>query len=138
MRVLFDTNVVLDVLIDRAPFAEPATRLFARVEHSALGGYLGATTVTTVHYLVTRALGRSVGAQAVARLLALFDVAPVNRAVLADALTLSFQDYEDAVLHEAARHAGLGAIVTRDRAGFRNASLAVYSPEELLRTLASP
>ena len=51
MRVLFDTNVVLDVLMDRSPFAEAASRLFAAVEHGTVGGYLGATTVTTVHYL---------------------------------------------------------------------------------------
>ena len=137
MRVLFDTNVVLDVLIDRQPFAEPAARLLARVEHADLAGYVGATTVTTVHYLATRALGRSAATKAVARLLALFDVAPVNRTVLGDALALGFADYKDAVLHEAARHAGLSAIVTRDAAGFHGGSMVVYSPEELLRTLAS-
>jgi hypothetical protein len=63
----------------------------------------------------------------------LFDVAPVTRAVLTDALDLDFPDYEDAVLHEAARHAGAEAIVTRDPKGFAKARLKVYRPDELLR-----
>ena len=135
--MLFDTNVVLDVLMDRAPFAVAATHLMARVEDGSLTGYLGATTVTTIHYLATKTLGRAPAAVAVDGLLGLFDIAPVNRGVLADALALGLDDYEDAVLHEAARHAGLPAIVTRGRAGFRGATLAIYSPDELLRTLRS-
>jgi hypothetical protein len=57
----------------------------------------------------------------------------VTRAVLTDALELDFPDYEDAVLHEAARHAGAEAIVTRDPKGFPKPRLKVYAPEELLR-----
>ena len=68
-------------------------------------------------------------------LLGLFEVAPVTRAVLTDALDLDFPDFEDAVLHEAARHAGAGAIVTRDPKGFVKARLKLYAPEELLRFL---
>jgi hypothetical protein len=55
--------------------------------------------------------------------------------VLTDALALGFPDYEDAVLHESARHAGASASVTRDRPGFVKGQLTVYDPGELLRML---
>lgn len=133
MRVLFDTNVVLDVLFARAPHVGPATALLDRVASRSLDGLLGATTLTTIHYLATKAAGPGPAQRHLRTLLALFDVAPVTRAVLTDALELDFPDYEDAVLHEAARHAGAEAIATRDPKGFAKARLRVYAPDELLR-----
>jgi predicted nucleic acid-binding protein len=133
VRVLFDTNFILDVLFARAPHAGPATALLDRVAEKALDGLLGATTVTTIHYLATKATGATAAQRHLRTLLSLFDVAAVTRAVLTDALDLDFPDYEDAVLHEAARHAGAEAIVTRDSKGFSKARLKVYRPEELLR-----
>ena len=135
MRILFDTNVVLDVLLDREPFAEVSGNLFSRVERGDVVGFVGATTVTTVHYLSTKVIGAARANGVVKQLLGLFGVAAVNRTVLVDALGLGFDDYEDAVLHEAARHAGVEGLLTRDRRGFRKAKLSVYAPEELLKML---
>lgn len=135
MRVLFDTNVVLDVLFARPPHAAAATALMDLVARKELDGLLGATTVTTIFYLAGRAVRRAGARRHVATLLGLFDVADVNRLVLTDAVTIGFADYEDAVLHEAGRHAGATAIVTRDPAGFAAASLRIYSPEGLLRVV---
>lgn len=133
MRVLFDTNVVLDVLLARRPHVAVAARLFERAADKRIEGLLGATTVTTIHYLAARAVGARDARRHVGTLLSLFGVATVGRAVLADAPALGFPDYEDAVLHEAARHAGALGIVTRDREGFAGARLRVYAPDELLR-----
>ena len=55
MRVLFDTNVVLDVLLARAPHAAAATTLFDYVARKDLDGLLGATTLTTIFYLAAKA-----------------------------------------------------------------------------------
>ena len=133
--MLFDTNVVLDVLLDREPFATTAAQLFARVERGAMPGYLCATTVTTVHYLAHKTLGAEQARSKIRNLLRLFEVAPVNRAVLEGALASRLQDFEDAVLHEAALHVGAQGIVTRDPAGFKGARLPVYAPEELWKML---
>ena len=135
MRVLFDTNVVLDVLLKRSPHAPVAVRLFDHVAGKALDGLLGATTVTTIHYLARKAVGPRKAAEHVGTLLALFEVAAVTRAVLEGALAMKFPDFEDAVLHEAARQAGAQGIVTRDPEGFAPARLSVYTPDELLAVL---
>ena len=135
MRVLFDTNIVLDLLLDRKPFVEHAQALFDRVESNELKGYLGATTVTTLDYLLSKALSGQEAAQIIKKLLKLFEVAPVNRLVLENALEIGFVDFEDAVLHAAAFHCGVQAIVTRDEKGFQKARLPIYSPEALLNAL---
>ena len=57
MRILFDTNVVLDVLLDREPFSTEAASLFSKVEIGVLSGYICATTITTIYYLARKAVG---------------------------------------------------------------------------------
>ncbi len=135
MRLVFDTNVVLDVLLARVPWAASATRLFARVELGDVDGVLGATTVTTIYYLASSSRGKREANARLRELLGLFDVATVTRNVLAEALELGFDDYEDAVLHESARHARVEGVVTRDRAGFGRATLPVFTPDEVLSVL---
>lgn len=137
MKVLFDTNVVLDFLLDRRPFSAVAARLVARVERGEIEGFLGATTLTTVHYLLAKAIGRKAALDGVRDLLRLFRVAPVDGRVLSLATELPFSDFEDAVLHEAGRLAGSRVIVTRKGEDFEGASLPVDSPGELEATLAA-
>lgn len=137
MKVLFDTNVVLDFLLDRNPFSATATRLVARVERRELEGFLGATTLTTIHYILARALGKQAALEAVRDLLALFSVAAVDGRILSLAADFAFPDFEDAVLHEAARLAGAGAIVTRNGDDFKGATLGIDAPDELEAALAA-
>jgi predicted nucleic acid-binding protein len=135
--VVFDTNVVLDVLLDRAPFADAAVQLFAKVEHGECVGVLCATTMTTIYYLISKTLQAKQAIDNVQRLLQLFEVAPVNRVVLETALKAHFPDFEDAVIHESARHANAEAIVTRNTKDFTQAVLPIYTPHELLTILAA-
>ena len=135
MRVLFDTDVVLDLLLDRQPFSAPAADLFSRVERGELRGYLCATTVTTVHYLAAKVIGTKRARAEVRRLLTLFEVAPVNRPILEAALAGAFADFEDAVIYEAARHVDAQAIVTRNTRDFKQSVIPIHPPSELLHML---
>jgi predicted nucleic acid-binding protein len=126
---------VLDVLLDREPFAAAAADLLSRVEVGEIEGYLCATTITTLHYLAAKAIGARQALLAVRQLLAVFEVAPVNRPVLAAALESRLGDFEDAVLHEAALQVSAQAIVTRNPKDFSRTILPTYSPEELCRAL---
>ena len=137
MKVVFDTNVVLDVLIGREPHFETGVELFDELDKGRLEGVICATTVTTVHYLAGRTLKAARARKLVADLLGLFGIAPVDEEVLRRALDLKFADFEDAVVHEAATASGATAIVTRDARGFSRAALPVYTPIELLAALGS-
>ena len=137
MKTLFDTNVILDLLLDRQPFADQAAYLLTLVESSAMTGLICATTVTTIHYLLAKALGTREAARHIRSLLSLFEIAPVNRVVLENAVAAGFPDFEDAVIHEAARHAGAKYIVTRDLSGFTKATLPVFEPSGLINAFES-
>ena len=135
MKILFDTNIILDLLLDRAPFSELAVLLFEKVESGMLDGYICATAITTLDYLLVKSLSAKNAVRALKNIMKLFEIAPINRVVLDDALDSGFSDFEDAVIHAAAMHCGAQAIVTRDEKGFSKAQLAVYTPEALLKIL---
>ena len=80
MIVLFDTDVILDLLLDREAFAEAATLVFSRVEKGDITGYVCATTMTTLHYLAAKALGAAKARKYIQRLLSLLEVAPRDHA----------------------------------------------------------
>jgi predicted nucleic acid-binding protein len=137
MTVLIDTNVVLDVLLGRRPFAASSARVFDLADAGRIRGVLGATTVTTVFYLAEKGRGLPTARALTRDLLSIFGVAAVDDAVLRSALELSSPDYEDAVLHEAGVRAGAHAIATRDGVGFAGLALPAFTPDELLAWVAS-
>lgn len=133
MKILLDTNIVLDLLMDRMPYSDAAVELFSKVEDGTVTGYLCGTTITTVYYLASKALGAARAQEEIKKLLTLFEVAPVNRLVLESALVVDFNDFEDAVIHEAACHAGADAIVTRNQKDYRKSRISVYTSAEMAK-----
>ena len=137
MKVLFDTNVILDVLLDREPFSDAATYLMTKVEQSEIVGYLGATTITTIYYLLQKNLGKKIAKEKVEVLLSIFEIIPINRIILENALRLNSSDFEDAVLYEGGLHIGAEYIITRDVKGFKDSEIPVFNPIEFIDMLNS-
>jgi predicted nucleic acid-binding protein len=133
--VLFDVNVVLDVLLDRAPHVTASAAVFAAVETGAAKGLLAAHAVTTIHYLIRREMAPAKARRILSAILGVFDIAPVDAAVIRDALDLPCSDFEDAVTAAAARAAHCDCIVTRDEKGFHGSAVPRFTPEGVLPLL---
>lgn len=129
-RMLLDVNIVLDVLLDRRPFAEPASAVWAAAETGVAEGVLAAHALTTLHYLNAKAVGQRVARDTTEALLSVFEVAAVDKTVLSDAVHLGWPDFEDAVTAAAARRSGCDAIVTRNPRDFKRSPVRVLSPSE--------
>jgi predicted nucleic acid-binding protein len=136
MKVLFDTNVLLDLLLEREPHVDVAEALLSLADAGTLDAVLCADAITTVDYVAAKSLGRRRCLRMIDELLRICGVVPVDRAVLERALRLDFPDFEDAVVHEAARACGAAGIVTRDVAGFSRGTVPVLEPVDLLSALA--
>ena len=132
MNVLVDTNVWLDILLARQPFAAASGKAVSLLDDPDHGLFVGATTVTTILYLVERAKGRKMARRKMRALLDRCRVAAVDGDVLRSALADEFDDFEDAVLNASADAARLDAIVTRNPSDFAEASLRIYTPTELV------
>ena len=133
--VLFDTNVVLDVLLDRQPHAKASAAAWAAIETGTSIGLLAAHAITTIHYLVRKELGDAKARGIISAILRVFGIAAVDGAVVHEALKLFLADFEDAVTVAAARLAGCEFIVTRDPKGFRGSAPRSLTPEALLPIL---
>jgi predicted nucleic acid-binding protein len=129
-RILLDVNLILDVLLDRQPHAEAASRVWEAVETGRAEGFLSAHAVTTIHYLNARATKAATARDTTTALLSVFSVASVDEAVLGEATALGWDDFEDAVTAAAARAARCDALVTRNRADFRRSPVRVLTPEQ--------
>jgi len=137
LKILFDTNVILDVLLARKEFVQVSARLVGTVESKAIEGYLCATTITTLDYLISKALTKNQAKNEIKKLLKLFNIAEVNTKVLEFSVNSIFSDFEDAVQYYSGECCEVDGIVTRNTKDYKNAKLPVYSPDELLGIMAS-
>jgi predicted nucleic acid-binding protein len=76
--LLVDTNVVLDVLLEREPWVDDATALFDVVARGGAEAFIASQTITTVHDIVERERDRRTATTAVADLLSLFPIVPLD------------------------------------------------------------
>ena len=135
MRVLLDTNIILDLLLKRQPFAQDAAAIWDANRQGRCEGYVSAITPVTVFYVARKMAGVAEAQRMVAEILRAFLVCAVNFNVLQAALTLPLNDYEDAVQVAGAETHSLDAIITRDLEDFAGASIRVFSPADFLRQL---
>lgn len=136
MRVLIDTNIVLDFLLQREPFFQDAELLFQAINAGHAVGYVTATTLTDIFYISrkhTRSLEQA--RQAISATLTAMEICSVDRAVLELAFNSGLVDFEDAVQIFSAVAQGLDAILTRDTQGFLSSPILVLSVQELLQQL---
>jgi predicted nucleic acid-binding protein len=132
MRVLLDTDVILDFPLDRKPFFQAASELLELNANGSFDAYISSITPINVFYIGRKVVGASKIRQGIDDLLRLVRVTAVDQSSLIQALGLPFADYEDAVQHTSASNAGLDAIVTRNLDDYKSATLKVYSPTEFL------
>jgi predicted nucleic acid-binding protein len=143
VRILLDTNVLLDVLLEREPWREPAQAIWRASEEGQIRCYVTASSLTDVYYLSCahiRRFGRpeTDGRQIIRDCLDSLSILAVGRDDLERAYQLGGPDLEDDLQIACASHHSLDAIVTRDPGGFSGCSTPIYSPQEFLNHLGRP
>ena len=136
MKVLVDTNIILDFLLEREPFFTDADTLIQTIRADQIQGYLTATTLTDIFYIARKPKGVQIAKQYISDLLALMRICPVNKRILNVAISSNLPDFEDAVQLACAMALNLDAIVTRDPQGFASATLPILSAGEVLQLLS--
>jgi len=134
-RVLIDINVVLDVLADREPFADESAAVLGEVEAGGVEGLLAAHTITPLHFLLTRYLGKSRTRKVLTDLLHLVELVPVDEARIRHALAANWSDFEDAVQASCAEAAEADYLVTRNKRDFKKSAVTPVTPAEMLALL---
>ena len=136
-NVLIDTDVILDVFLDREPHNKFSKAVMVSLGRKRFHGHITATIVVNVFYHVRKHLGKDTAIQCVRDLLNTkeIEIQAIDKIVLVSAFDSGMPDFEDAVQIMAAEVAGLDFIVTRNKRDFRASSVSVKSPDELLKEL---
>lgn len=135
MRLLLDTNVILDVALKRAPFVQDSATLLNEITLGRAEGFVAAHTITTAFYVIAKNQGVLNATATISQILRLVDVVPADRADLSLAISFAWRDFEDAVQAVCASKIGADYIVTRDVHDFQRATIPVRTPTHVLTLL---
>jgi predicted nucleic acid-binding protein len=135
-RVLFDSDVLLDVLGQRQPFFLTSAQALNCVNQNQVTGYISGHSVTNIFYILRRQIGTSKARESISKILEKLQVASVTEQVIHSALNSPMSDFEDAVTDEAAKAIGVEIIVTRNVSDFTASSTAAVIPKDFLKRLS--
>jgi predicted nucleic acid-binding protein len=137
MKAFIDTNLILDVLAERRPFYETSARIWELVEGRDFKGYLSATSLTDIFYILNKQLGPEKAYHSVNKIMMVFDITSVSQADIRKALNLGFKDFEDALQAVCAKKIGATYLITRNTEDFQQAEgVEVMDPETFLLSRA--
>jgi len=138
MKVLLDTSVLLDLLLNRSPWAADMAAVWNAHRQGRIEAFLAAFAVPTVFYIIRRQTDLATAQTAVADCLATLHIAPVDKTALLAAQAMPGSDFEDNLQIACAIHAGMDLILTRDPKGFAHSPLPVSTPADLVARLPGP
>jgi predicted nucleic acid-binding protein len=133
MKVFFDTNVLIDVVAQRAPFYADSARVWSLAETGKVAGMVSAISFTNIFYIVRKLKGEKTARTALTLLRMNFRAVACDEQALKLAIDADISDFEDAVQYVSALRAGADCIVSRNPSHFpSSADCPVLSPEEFL------
>ncbi len=135
MKVLLDTDVNLDFILQRQPFYVDAKEIFKRLANNDFEAYICDITVLNIFYITRKQFTSSQIRYEISKLLQIVKVCSIDHQILQKALISPIDDYEDAVQNETAIAENLDAIVTRNAKDFANSILRIYAPDEFLQSI---
>ena len=133
--ILIDTDILVDIAIDRQPHADAAVELSDlvqdRFEHASVAWH----TISNVYYILRPISGDMAARQFIMQITSYLEVAQTGNEDVNYAIQLPMNDFEDAMQVAAARACGARAIVTRNLRDYRNSPIPAMSPQQFLNTL---
>ncbi|WP_455390392.1 PIN domain-containing protein [Oscillatoria salina] len=132
LKVLIDTNIIVDVALQREPFRAESDRVLQLAEEKQFTGYISASTFSDLYYIIRRVQGREWTLRYLQTLASFCQVATVDETVITIALTANLPDFEDAIQYGAATVNELEAIVTRNPQDYPNSTINIFTPGQLI------
>ncbi|RKI64383.1 PIN domain-containing protein [bacterium 1xD42-67] len=138
MKLLIDTNVVLDVLLRREPFSKTAAEVLNLTQRDDVREYVSASAITDIYYIANKQMkDRDAVRDLLKRLLMVVSVVAVSEREIQNALNLAWGDFEDSVQYSVALLNEMDGIVTRNPSDYQEANMRIWLPEQALELFAN-
>ena len=136
MKVIIDTNIFIDVMLDRKPLAESSACVLKACENGAVQGFVSASCVTDIFYIIRKYSHSAEKAySAIGNILEIAGIIPVTESEILRAYKKHYSDFEDGLLSECAFSAGADYIVTRNTKDFSESVIPAITPEDFLKII---
>jgi predicted nucleic acid-binding protein len=135
MRILFDTNIILDIALKSPPFFTDSSEAFKSVDQQNVFGYISATSITDIYYVARKSIGHDTSILFIEDLLDILDVVGIDGSVIKHALQLNFRDFEDAIQSVSAKLNDIDYVITRNISDFTESEVTAITPDAFLKKL---
>jgi len=132
MKVFLDTNILLDVLLDRKPFCEPSSKMWRLAECGRIEAVISAISFNNVFYIVRKYAGKDAAQRTVEVMNVNFSVFPLTQDIIGRAIVAKLPDFEDSIQFFSAVACEADYIITRNAKDFPQDSIPVLSPAAFL------
>ena len=134
MKIMCDTNVIIDVLLEREPFAENSCKILSLCEEHRVDGFISASSVTDIYYLVRKHThSTDLAYKAVGKLLEIVKVCSVTNNDVLTAFQRKAKDFEDCLMAICAKSIRCDYIITRNKKDFEEFDIPLLTPAEFLQ-----
>jgi predicted nucleic acid-binding protein len=137
VKILIDTNIIIDNALEREPFWNASEQVLSLIEKGTIAGYISASTFSDLYYIIRKARGRDWTLTYLKQLINFCQIATVNQAAIIMAFTTNFQDFEDSIQYSSAVVNQLDAIITRNPQDFPIITPRIITPEQLIVELTN-
>lgn len=135
MKVMIDTNIILDVLCNRKDFVDDSLKVFKLCEVKKISGYISALSIPNIVYIMRKELDSKMIKEILEKLSLIFEIVDLKEDDLKRASTLNFKDYEDAIQSVQANRIKANYIITRNIKDYNNSKVAAIKPSELIERI---
>ena len=134
-KVFVDTDVIVDHLTDRQPYANYSTLVFELHEQKRIQLYMSALSVNNIYYVSRRLIGEKKTLRLIDRLIDNIEVIGTTKTEIKNAFQTGFKDFEDSIQYSTAQTVkGIESIIRRNVKDYRKSKIAVFTPEVYVRT----
>ena len=135
MKVLIDTNIILDVLCNRSEFIEDSIKIFKLCEVKKITGYISSLSIPNIIYIMRKELDKNKVKEIIEKLSIIFNIIDLKFDDLKRATILNIEDYEDAIQSAQASRIKANYIITRNVKDYNNSKISAIKPSELIDRL---
>jgi predicted nucleic acid-binding protein len=137
MKILIDTNILLDVLLSRQPYYQDAAKIIVLSEKEIIEGYVSASAITDVYYITQKSYkDKQRTNDSLKKILEIISVATITGNNIYQALDLEWDDFEDSVQYIVGESISADYIITRNVDDFNNSTIKIVTPEQFLNILS--
>ena len=135
MRVLLDTNIILDIALKREPHFTYSAQAFKAIDNTVVFGFVTATTITDIYYIAKREKGHQIALDFIGNLIDLIDIIGIDKNIIIKSLASQISDFEDAIQSISSLFNNIDYIITRNQKDFSKSDIKALTPAEFVNLI---